>query len=842
MAEKRDNNEDLSIDEIVKRLKANIAEERRGEPAAEPSSAAGETVPDSDDALRAFIRKYSSEETEVPAEASAPESPEPANTPEEGLTKESDEAELPAEKASAPAEPERGTPHRRFRLTRQVKLHAPETEKPVIEQTDKTGAALPTAEPAEPKDVPEEPADAFAAVASSADSKFRADAGSAAVETVEEPAAEAVEEPAESAGFAEAEESAGFAGSAETEEPAEVAETAEAEEASADGDDRDLELMLALGMDVDRDAMEKIVSEKSLNGDEDTPPLDFEYTEPSQNREILANLTREFKKSRLRLILTGVLGFLLLLLEGLPALGVDLPGALNLFSYPSVYVWVDLQLFVLCAALVYVPLFHGAKNLFSGYATPESLSFVIAALTVISSVSVSIAGVTSSVLLYSFPASLCMILTAAFEFMNLKRDLMSFHVVSSTRPKHGVATATAGEASREAAAVSGAIRSADPRILRVRKTAFISDFFSRSHTGSSGNRINIILIPLAVAAMIAFFIVSTVRDGFTAGVSVANATLLFALPVSTFFANVLPMLAASRRAMNEDCAILGAAAVDEYANASVVVFDDKDVFPAQGIRVRSVKVFNDNRIDRILYLATSVFTRAQGPLTDVFQNATAELGHSEDVSLTEVTDDGISATVDGESVLVGNEQYLEEAGIYPTYDPEDEITQKNGDAGVLYIVHGGMIGAKLYVTYAVDAEFESVLKRLYGAGICAVIKTFDPNINDGLLGRAIKLSRYPVKILRCTPEDSLGDEHEKMSTGIVTKASVKSLLNTIVMCQDLHGIFRINQIVKIAACAVSLAILLLTVIFHTNLSPMLVALYQVVWAVPTVLLTRLRLK
>ncbi len=836
------NNEELSIEEMVARLKATIEEEEReaaaqhaaeskksaeelsdsvsalyesaeksGDDASEPEEIAEEAddgVPDSDEALRRFIQKYTATEDDG-SETEMSEDAEPEAEEAGDKVAFDEEADEPVTEDNEEVE---ATAHtvKRFRFTRSVKLH------PTVGEA---------AEEAVEAAVEDEPADEV--VEKAIDDAFEAPAEESAAEA-EEISEASISEPVQLA--LDFDEAVAEDDSEEFVEDVEVSEE--------NSSKRDIALMRALGMEVgddseydDEDA-EAAVSNETV----------FEYTSPSQNKEIMAGLSKEFKSSRIRLIAGAVLAFLLLLLEGLPAIGADLPGPFSLYNYPAVYALVDLQLFVLCAALVYVQLFVGAKNLFEGFATSESLSFVIASVTLLASVITNIAGVTSSLTVYCFPAALCMLMTAAFEYMNLKRDVMSFNVVSSNRPKHAVGIGDYSTDRREVDSVIDAEHAEDAKVLKVTKTGFISDFFERSRSGGRENNVNIILISIALAAMIAFFIVGTVKGGFINGLAVANATMLFCLPVTVFFSNAYPLVRASERALDSDCAIIGASAVDEYSDASLVVFEDKDVFPVKGIRVRSVKIYDNNRIDQVLYWTTSVFSVAKGPLTEVLLNATVEQGHSNDVTLDSVSEDGIDAIVDGSRVLCGSEQFLSDYGIYPTYDPEDDALLRNADAGILFVVRDGMICAKFYISYSVDAEFESVLQRLYGAGVCAVIKTYDPNINDGLLGRAIKLSRYPVKIVRCTAEESNAKESEKMSSGIVTKSSVKNLLNTIVMCQNLRNIFRTNAIIKIAAVAVSFVIMLLTVIFGKTIPSMLVAIYQLVWILPTLLTMKLYLK
>ena len=108
--------------------------------------------------------------------------------------------------------------------------------------------------------------------------------------------------------------------------------------------------------------------------------------------------------------------------------------------------------------------------------------------------------------------------------------------------------------------------------------------------------------------------------------------------------------------------MIGEASLGEYADASVVSFDDKEVFPARGVRVRNVKVYGENRIDHVIYAAASVFHVVGGPLAEVFETATGELGYAENVKLTRLDRDGIEARVDGGTVLIGRAAFINRYG------------------------------------------------------------------------------------------------------------------------------------------------------------------------------------
>ena len=97
------------------------------------------------------------------------------------------------------------------------------------------------------------------------------------------------------------------------------------------------------------------------------------------------------------------------------------------------------------------------------------------------------------------------------------------------------------------------------------------------------------------------------------------------LPASVFFMFSYPFYTAVERAFREECTIIGESSVEEYADAAIISFDDT-ICPSTGVKVRNINVFGNNRIDQVLYNAASVSPTVGGPLSDVFELATLEMG------------------------------------------------------------------------------------------------------------------------------------------------------------------------------------------------------------------------
>ena len=171
--------------------------------------------------------------------------------------------------------------------------------------------------------------------------------------------------------------------------------------------------------------------------------------------------------------------------------------------------------------------------------------------------------------------------------------------------------------------------------------------------------------------------------------------------------------------------------------------------------VKSSKTYGDSPIDYIISNVASLFMKVGGPLAQVFEAATRDLEHTDDVKLTSVVSGGLEAYIDGRHVYCGNADYFTDNGLPTPTDPEDEILRGQSSVSIMYLAIDGEVAAKLYIQYTLDRDFEVTIKQLSRLGICVGIKTFDPNITDLMLDRSISLADYPIKILRCRTIDDL---------------------------------------------------------------------------------------
>ena len=636
--------------------------------------------------------------------------------------------------------------------------------------------------------------------------------------------------------------------------PADTAEGGEAGEF----DQTDLDLMIAFGME---DQLENAVGHERAkkykkaigdrsddhfhemhSGDRPDTVQDkhAEYVSAAQNREIFAEYKKKYSGMLFRFL--GALFFLVLLFffENDRLLGITLPAIFDREQYPLVYTLFDLQLVLLSGAMVWRGIRTGIRAIFRARPIPESITgFLFLACIVYTAVIASLCPM-HGLQLYNFPIGLAVLFELCYEFMNLRREIMSFKIVSSKKLKYAVDAIAPkdGEAERK---MFAEYISDDPALFRIKRTAFVESFFARTETYPRTQRILRAVLPAVLLCVLAFFSAKFILSGSVyEALTVAYITMLLTLPSCAFIAFSYPMYRASGFAYEKDSAMIGEASLGEYADASVVSFDDKEVFPARGVRVRNVKVYGENRIDHVIYAAASVFHVVGGPLADVFETATGELGYAENVKLTRLDRDGIEARVDGGTVLIGRAAFINRYGYSVSLNESEKSMEETGDASILYIAYDNNVSAKLYIQYSVEPDFEVVLKQLYRQGVCVGIKTSDPNIDDHLLSCKIKMSKYPVKIIKCAEPKETAIIVDRLSSGIVSKSSAKALLQTLAICDRVLSASRTNNVLGVVSILLGMAAMAFCIIsgMAVTLAPVWIALYQLFWIIPVIAISR----
>lgn len=558
----------------------------------------------------------------------------------------------------------------------------------------------------------------------------------------------------------------------------------------------------------------------------------YEYTDRAQNGEIEREYASAFRSKTIGFFACLVFALLLFVFENANLFGITLPNVLNISVYPVIYSMVDLQLVVLCALTAFDRLGFGIYSLFKLKFVPESVPAILLAASVAYTSVMMNGGGIKGARLYNFPVAAAMVLLLAYELMHIKSEAMGFAIASSGKAKFAV-TETAEAKGSEG---FSEYLPDDAKKFSVVRASRIDGFFKRIREREHNRKHIVVMFALTIAeALLALAFGLFMKYDTCTVATIVYLTVILALPGSIMLTYSLPLYRASKNACASESAILGEGAVNEYTDSAVVYFDDRDIFPAAGVKIGSVKVYGDNRIDRVIRDAASVFSVIGGPLKDVFELATIDIGHSSDVRMLDRDDDGLHVQIDGVGTYIGGNDYMKRLGFETPYGDKDLALEQNTGSRIMYIASEEEILAKFTVQYTADLEYELIFKQLYKAGICIGIRTLDPNIGDGLVMKKLKLKEnFPVKVVRADEKSPESEANETcVDSGVISIGSVKALLKALSQCDRVKYITKVHGVFGIVSAVLALvAVYAVTLFGKLDIGSAYAALYQLFWMIP----------
>ncbi len=631
--------------------------------------------------------------------------------------------------------------------------------------------------------------------------------------------------------------------SAETETEEEIGEDFEEQI-----DSTDMNLMIAFGMDSKDGRKAHRAKEfgdrleaRQQSHDAKKVQLDRpEFVDKTQTPKI----RREFRHRGIalwvKLGLCAIFTVLLMVFENIAVLtklftgtSMQFGGAFDPAVYPTVYIMVSLQLMLLACLCAYEQIANGFKYLFRGLPKPETMLSVLTVIGVLYSV-VLVRVNSGEPVMFNFMVALTAFFTLVYALCNHKREVLNFRIVANKKPKHIVRRLPDEESEGEARAFEDNDEVCD--VMKIEKTDFIDGFFGRlSKPDPATTRFMVALLSVIGAIAILFGILMNFRGGEADAVlGTVYAALLIVAPLSIYITFSYPFYRANVAAKEYDSAIIGEASLEEYSNASIISFDDKNVFPSYSVKVQNIRIYNNARVDRVFYYAASVFAYAGGPLQDVFEVATVEMGHSANVRIYDTEAGYLATQVDGVNIFFGSAEVLRSHGFEIDPDVEEDDMDLSDELSIMYMFREDKLVAKMYVQYVMDADIDLILKQFSGSGLYICVRTFDPNIDERMIARKLNMKRMPLKIVRYASAEEVTAYEEKVDSGLVTCGSPKSLLQVISYCEKVLRTRKTNIALSVLSVMIGAAILVLLLLSDSMglLNSLYIAIYQLIWMIP----------
>lgn len=556
------------------------------------------------------------------------------------------------------------------------------------------------------------------------------------------------------------------------------------------------ELNQTVGFEKIRQAVHDVKEEEeeNLEGKKIFGFLGDEYSSLVQNIKIKKKYKSDKKWLLFQIIGTALLTVALMIYEALGWIGTEFSGALNTEQHPTLHILVGIQLLIVCFILS----FNKFIKIFKEPLSFSSLSYLGALLTLLLSVVhdvliIFLDGYASAAMTFHSASAVLLLISLIYDIFDITQQSYMFNIVSLSDKK--LVLEPYGKIKTDDD--SEMIESDSYCISRV---PTVKKYFARTSAPSSVSMSK--LIPLVLSFSIAIcvmLLLLLMGEGFGTILFSFVITFSFLLICTSIFESEFAFFEVHRVLKKYKTGIVGKSSVAEYGKCDIVYFDDFNVFNKKSVRTKGLKLYDNNEIYRILYHTQAVFSKVGGPLKGVFEFATTEMTHSNKVEIKEISNEGISAIVDGRtSVLIGTGAFMRSRYIHPSYTSADLKLEESGEESIMFIALNGILGAKLYVTYQFSGEFERLARKLNRRGVRIGIRSADPNVNSKWAKKYGDMKKFSISIVRPTLKEIKPSE-KSIESGVVSVKNVRALSEALMMCIKLNSFEALISKIRIVA-------------------------------------------
>lgn len=259
-------------------------------------------------------------------------------------------------------------------------------------------------------------------------------------------------------------------------------------------------------------------------------------------------------------------------------------------------------------------------------------------------------------------------------------------------------------------------------------------------------------VPVVVlVAMIAFLVWLSVGPDPRLAHAVVNAVavLIIACPCALGLATPISIMVGTGRGATAGVLIKNAEALEIMEKVDTVVVDKTGTLTEGKPALTSVQVLGDMDENRLLGFAASIERASEHPLAGAIVAGAAERGvaPSSIKGFTAVTGKGVSATVGGHHVLLGNAKLMQENDIdIKTAISVVEEHQHSGET-VMYLAVDNRLAGILGVSDPIKASTPEAIKELHREGIEVVMLTGDNRNTAAAVAAKLGIDRFEADVL-----------------------------------------------------------------------------------------------
>ncbi|MER8466888.1 heavy metal translocating P-type ATPase [Mesorhizobium sp. M1396] len=275
---------------------------------------------------------------------------------------------------------------------------------------------------------------------------------------------------------------------------------------------------------------------------------------------------------------------------------------------------------------------------------------------------------------------------------------------------------------------------------------------SRAPIQGLADRVSFYFVPtvvlVAIAAFIAWAVIGPEPSLIFAIVS-AVSVLIIACPCALGLATPMSIMTATGRGAHAGVLIKEAAALERFASVDTLIVDKTGTLTEGRPKLTDVVAANGFSEDELLALAAGLEKGSEHPLAEAIVEGAATRGVTvaEASGFEAVTGKGVSGTVSGKKVALGNAAMMADLGIDTgSVSARAEALQTEGKTA-MFVAVGNKLAGLVAVADPVKATTAEAIKALHDSGLRIIMATGDNERTANAIARSLGIDEVRAGLL-----------------------------------------------------------------------------------------------
>ena len=365
----------------------------------------------------------------------------------------------------------------------------------------------------------------------------------------------------------------------------------------------------------------------------------------------------------------------------------------------------------------------------------------------------------------------------------------------------------------------------------------VEDFMETYDRTSGPQLVQSIYGGLSLLACICIAVFAGLFHGLSMGVQILSTSLLVAVPATFFISVSRPTAILEQRLHMVGAVLCGWQGVKGLGGKVAFPLNDHDLFPQGSTKLNGVKFYGNRNPDDVVSYSTSLISIAGGDLVPVFKQLLSSRGASEYPveNFQNYGDGGIGGEICGEPVLLGSLNFLQDMGV--------EIPEGTMVNQAVYVAVDGQLCAVYAITYAKMRSSAAGLVTLCGYSKLTPVMLCD----DFMLTESFLQAKFDIKTRRMAfPDREVSQQLRQVQPApeapvlaMTTREELVSAAYAVTGARALRTAAKLGVTIHLIGGILGMLIMLvLALLGNTDLlTPTSILLYQLVWAIPGLLVT-----